>query len=82
MTEYRTALTAIEGYVHDIGADLDVWVDRAVGEPDPRARRYAAEAVDAIDGALRELHEVRAVLAAEVRHYDEEAAGQQHAQRT
>jgi hypothetical protein len=44
------------------------------GKPDAPARRCADDAVDAIDAALRELHEVRQRLIGEIRDSDDVTA--------
>ena len=52
---------------------LAVWEART--EPDAHARRCAADAVDAIDAALRDLHSVRQQLISEIRQADDATAG-------
>lgn len=42
--------------------------------PDAHARRCASDAVDAIDGALRSLHNIRQQLITEIRQADDATA--------
>ena len=66
------SLSALRRHVDDLGAWLAIWEGRH--EPDAHARRCASDAVDAIDAALRELHEVRSRLVGEIRDSDDDAA--------
>ncbi len=63
---YDGPLSALRGHVDDLGAWLAIWSARDDGKPDAHARRCASDAVDAIDAALRELHEVRQRLIGEI----------------
>ena len=49
---------------------MTIWTARDDRKPDARARRCASDAVDAIDGALAELHKVRQRLISEIRASD------------
>jgi hypothetical protein len=65
---YDSALSAIRNNVEDLGTWLAIWEARR--EPDAHARRCAADAVDAIDGALRDLYAIRQQLISEVQQAD------------
>jgi hypothetical protein len=69
---YDAALSALRNHVDDLGAWLAIWEARA--EPDSHARRCASDAVDAIDAALRELHQIRQRLVGEIRKSDDASA--------
>ena len=55
--------------IESVAVWLAVWQARR--EPDAHARRCALDAVDAIDAAIAELHDVRARLVAEIRESDD-----------
>jgi hypothetical protein len=65
-------LTLIRRRIRDLGAWLAVGSARS--EPDAHARRCASYSVDAIDAALRDLHDLRAALVAEIREADDASA--------
>jgi hypothetical protein len=69
---YDAPLSALRNRVDDLGAWLGIWDNRS--EPDAYARRCAADAMDAIDAMLRELHGVRARLVGEIRDSDDATA--------
>jgi hypothetical protein len=69
---YDEPLSALREHVEDIAVWVEGWEHRQ--EPDARARRCAADAVDAIDAALRELHAIRARLTGEIRTSDDASA--------
>jgi hypothetical protein len=56
---------------------VGIWANRT--EPDAHARRCASDAVDAINAAIRELHEVRRRLIGEIRVGDDAAAARRRA---
>jgi hypothetical protein len=70
--DFGAELAAIRRRVRDLGAWLAIWRSRR--EPDAHARRCANYAVDAIDAAIAELHQIRARLVAEIRQADDLAA--------
>jgi len=55
---YDEPLSALGEHVENIAAWLAVWKNRK--EPGAHARHCASDAMDAIDAAFGELHEVRA----------------------
>lgn len=57
---YDGPLSALRDHVGDLGAWLAIWSARDDGRPDAHARRRANDAMDAIDAALRDLHDLRA----------------------
>ena len=69
---YDNALSALRSHVDDLGAWLGIWENRS--EPDAHARRCAADAVDAIDAMLRDLHLVRQQLISQIRTADDATA--------
>ena len=69
---YDSPLSALREHVENVAAWLAVWEARS--EPDAHARRCAGDAVEAIDGALRDLYAVRAQLLGEIRQADDAAA--------
>ncbi len=71
---YDGPLSALRGHVDDLGAWLAIWSARDDSQPDAHARRCASGAVDAVDAALRELHEVRQRLTGEIRASDDASA--------
>jgi hypothetical protein len=66
------ALSAIRSSIDDLGVWLAIWQARS--EPDAHARRCAADAIDAADTALAELHGIRAELVTQVRQADDASA--------
>ena len=54
-----------------LGVALAQWAARDDTTADPGARKAANTAMDAIDGMLRELHQLRARLVGEIRASDE-----------
>lgn len=71
---YDSALTAIRNHIDGLGVWLAIWQARDDGKPDAPARRAANDAVDAIDGALAELHKIRQQLISEIRVSDDNTA--------
>jgi hypothetical protein len=71
---YGSAVAAVHNHADDLSAWLAVWSARDDSRPDARARRCAADAVNAIDAALAELHGIRARLVSEIRASDDAAA--------
>ena len=69
---YDADLTAIRMRIKELAAWLAIWSARS--EPDARARHCANHAMDTIDAALRELHELRARLVREIREADDASA--------
>lgn len=69
---YDNPLSALRSHVENMAAWLAIWEARR--EPDAHARRCATEAVDAIDDALSELHQIRARLISEIRVSDDASA--------
>jgi hypothetical protein len=69
---YDKALSALRNHVDDLGVWLGIWTHRA--EPDGHARGCASDAIDAIDVALCELHQIRARLVSEIRASDDATA--------
>jgi hypothetical protein len=65
-------LSALREDTENLAAWLAIWQARS--EPDAHARRCASDAMDAIDAALPELHEVRFRLVSEIRQADDLAA--------
>lgn len=53
---------------------LGQWEDRDDTKPQPEVRRAANTAMDAIDGMLRDLHQMRSRLVGEIRVSDDAAA--------
>ena len=67
----RLSPTAIRNHIDGLGVWLAIWQARDDGKPDAPARRAANDAVDAIDGALAELHKIRQQLISEIRVSDD-----------
>ena len=65
-------LSALHTHVDSLGPWIAIWEARR--EPDPHARRCAADAVSSIDAALAALHHIRGELVGQVRRADDEAA--------
>lgn len=64
----------VRDLVETLGVNLAWWESRDTC-PEPAGTRGAAnDAVDAIDGAMRELHQIREQLTGEMRAYDDAAA--------
>jgi hypothetical protein len=66
---YLGPLTALRSKVDDLATLLDI--REARHEPDASARRAASDAVDVIDAAIRDLHNVRQRLFSEIREADD-----------
>ena len=69
---YDASLSALRGHVENTAAWLAIWEAR--NEPDAHARRCASDAIDAIDGAIKELHQIRQLLISEVQQADRATA--------
>ena len=67
---YDDAVAAIRGHAGDLGTALALWSARDDARACPEARRAANDAMDAIDGALGELHALRRSLVSEIRASD------------
>ena len=65
-------LSELREHVENLATWLAIWEARK--EPDAFARRCASDAVDAIDGMLRDLYLVRGRLTAEIRDSDDATA--------
>jgi hypothetical protein len=63
-------LAALLDHLDGLPADLAAWATRSP-DPDAGARRAASRAVDAVDGALAALHQIRAALIGEIRTSDD-----------
>ena len=70
---YAAESAAIRDAAEEIGVYLAVWSMRDDSKPDAQARQMANCAMDAIDTALRELHELRARLVSDIRRSDDAA---------
>jgi hypothetical protein len=68
---YGSALSALHGHLGELEAALALWAIRDDTKAQPGVRQAANNAVDAIDGALRELHGLRSQLVSEVRAADD-----------
>ena len=69
---YDDALSALRSGVDDLGTWLAIWEGRT--EPDAHARRFASDAVGALDSMLGHIYGVRAQLVSEIRQADDAAA--------
>jgi hypothetical protein len=69
---YDEPLSALREHIENLATWIAIWEHRQ--EPDAFARRCASDAVDAIDGALRDLYLIRGRLTAEVRQADDATA--------
>jgi len=69
---YDEPLSALRENTENLATWIAIWEARQ--EQDAFARRCASDAVDAIDGALRDLYLIRGQLAAEVRQADDATA--------
>jgi hypothetical protein len=74
MTAYDSALSAVRSHVGELAAALVLWSTRDDTKPQPDVRQAANDAVDAIDGVLRELHGLRSELVSEIRDSDDAGA--------
>jgi hypothetical protein len=79
MTGYDSALYAVRGHVGELETALALWATRDDTKAQPEVRQAANDAVDAVDGALRELHGIRALLAGEIRASDDAAVARAEA---
>ena len=68
------AAAAIRAYADQLGLSLAAWASRDDTRACPAARRGASDAIDAIDGALAELHKMRQQLIGEIRVSDDQTA--------
>lgn len=73
MTHYDSAVSALRGHLGELETVLALWATRDDTKAQPDVRQAANDAIDAIDGALRELHGIRAELLGEVRESDDAA---------
>jgi hypothetical protein len=73
VTAYDSAMSALRGHFGELEAALALWATRDDTKAQPDIRQAANDAIDAIDGALRELHGIRAELLGEVRASDDAA---------
>lgn len=64
----------VREHVEDLSFSLAWWARRDDTTAQPGARRAASAAVDAIDAALRELHQIRQQLITQIRRSDDAAA--------
>jgi hypothetical protein len=74
VSSYDSALSATQGYVDELTAVLARWALRDDTKAQPEVRQAANDAMDAIDGALRELYGLRSRLVDEIRESDDAAA--------
>ena len=75
--DHRTlgdATGRLEDHNGVLGVALAQWMARDDTRPQPEVRRAASTAVDAVDLMLRELHQLRARLMAEIRASDDATA--------
>lgn len=71
---YDNALSLIRNGPEDLAVALAIWETRDDTRADAHARRAASGAVDAIDAAIWELHEIRQKLVSEIRASDDATA--------
>jgi hypothetical protein len=64
---YDDTVSALRSHADQLGVSLAIWSARDDGKPDAHARRCANDALEAIDTALRALHQVRQRLTDEIR---------------
>jgi hypothetical protein len=64
----------LEARAEELCSVLEIWARRDDSKAQPEVRQAANDAVDAIDGMLRALHEARAALVAEIRQSDDATA--------
>lgn len=63
-----------DGHLGVLAVALAEWASRSDDRPDAPARRAANRAMDSVDAMLRELHQLRARLVAEIRAADDATA--------
>ena len=63
-----------DGYIGVLAVALAQWAARSDDRPDADARRAANTAMDEIDAAIAELHQLRARLLGEIRESDDATA--------
>jgi hypothetical protein len=68
------SVSALRNHVDDLGVWLMTWETRQENASSPHTRRCVSDAVGAIDGAIKELHQIRARLITEIRVSDDAAA--------
>ena len=73
MNAFDSTMSALRGHLGELEAALALWATRDDTKAQPGVRQAANNAVDAIDGALRELHGLRSQLVSEVRAADDAA---------
>jgi hypothetical protein len=73
VTAYDSAQSALRGHLGELETALALWATRDDTKAQPDIRQAANDAIDAVDGALRELHGIRAELLGEVRASDDAA---------
>jgi hypothetical protein len=71
---YDEPLSAFAHHAEDLPVFVLLWETRDDMRACPEARRAANDAIDAIDGALAELHKVRQLLITEIRASDDATA--------
>jgi hypothetical protein len=73
VTEDRVSgfIHLLDGRVDVLDGALTLWADRDDSIPQPEVREAANTAMDAIDGMLRELHQMRSRLVGEIRESDD-----------
>lgn len=69
---YDAPLSDLREDIENIAVWIGIWENRK--EPNAFAKRCAADAVDAIDAALRDLYQIRGRLTAEIRQADDATA--------
>jgi hypothetical protein len=70
VTARDAALAAVRGHVDELASALVAWATRDDTKAQPEIRQAANDAMDAIDGALRELHGIRSMVG-EIRDSDD-----------
>ena len=63
----------MRGHLDELEAALATWETRDDTKAQPGVRQAANDAMDAVDGALRELHGLRSQLVGEIRASDDAA---------
>jgi hypothetical protein len=71
VTAHDSSLSALRGHFSELEAALALWATHDDTKAQPGVRQAANDAVDAIDGALRELHGLRSQLVSEIRTADD-----------
>jgi hypothetical protein len=71
VTAYDSVLSVLRGHLGELETALALWLTRDETKAQPGVRRAANDAIDAVDGALRELHGLRSRLVAEIRAADD-----------